>query len=329
MSYHEPRHSMNVVTRRTGLTSHAVRVWEKRYNAVSPGRTDSNRRLYSDADIDRLRLLHAVTLAGHSIGTVAHAGNEQLEQLLKDAAHLKPLARSIDPAVAAGGVEDSALRVDLMHRAQEAIQSFRDIDLENVLREANAVLSRPILLDELLAPLLEWLGENWRSGRLRVAHEHFASAIIRHFLITLRSTYAPHEAAPVIAVTTPIGQHHELGALIVAETAASEGWHVVYLGAAMPAEDLGLIARETRAAAIALSIVYPLDDPQLARDLRELDKRYLPADTALIVGGSGAQAYRSVLDETCAKPVRDMTELRRVLAQVREARARNLLSSIN
>jgi DNA-binding transcriptional MerR regulator/methylmalonyl-CoA mutase cobalamin-binding subunit len=325
MSYHEPRHSMSVVTRRTGLTSHAVRVWEKRYNAVSPGRTGTNRRLYSDADIDRLRLLHAVTLAGHSIGTVAHAGNEQLEQLLKDAAHLKPLLRTVESP---SGVEEGGLRDALFARACAAIEGFEDVALEQVLREANAVFSRPILLDQLLTPLLEWLGQGWQSGRLRVAHEHFSSALIRNFLITLRSSYGPQESAPVLVVATPVGQHHEIGALIVAEIAASEGWHVVYMGPGLPAEDIGLIARARHAAAIALSIVYPTDDPQLARDLRELDRRYLPADTALIVGGSGAAGYRAVLEETGAQVVTDMESLRRVLAAAREQRARNVLSSI-
>ena len=57
----EKKYAMKVVTRRTGLTSHAIRVWEKRYNAVEPERTDTNRRLYSEADIERLIDLHRAT----------------------------------------------------------------------------------------------------------------------------------------------------------------------------------------------------------------------------------------------------------------------------
>lgn len=329
MSYLEPRHTMSVITRRTGLTSHAVRVWEKRYNAVTPGRTDTNRRLYSDADIDRLRLLHAATMAGHSIGTIAHATNAQLEQLLNDASNLQPLKRPLSDTAKSSGADAEDMLQALQLRARASIEGLKDIELDAVLGEANALLSRPMLLDKFLAPLLDWLGQSWHAGKLRVTHEHFASAIIRHFLITLRSSYAPQKNAPVLVVTTPVGQYHEIGALIVAEVAASEGWHVIYMGAALPAEDIGLIARETGAAAIALSILYPPDDPMLARDLRELDKRYLPAETALIVGGQGAAAYGAVLDETSAMRVADMVELRAVLAQVRQQRGRDLLSSMS
>ncbi len=325
MSYNEPRHSMSVVTRRTGLTSHAIRVWEKRYNAVEPQRTDTNRRLYSDADIDRLRLLHAATLNGHTLSQIAHRTIAELEDLLRDVAHLPALGRTSQAEAATNG--DASNMEHMLAAARAAIETLDDSRLERVLREANTALPRPMLLDSIVSPLMEWLGQAWRKGALRVTHEHFASAIIRNFLITLRSSYAVQDSAPVIVVATPIGQHHEIGALVAAETAASEGWHVVYMGIGLPAEDIGFIARESRAAAVALSIVYPPDDPELSRDLRELDRAYLPAGVTLLVGGSGAAAYRAVLDETSAKLIADMVALRDALHNIRATRTRNVQSA--
>ena len=48
----EHDHPIQVVVRRTGLSPHVIRVWEKRYDAVVPTRTPTNRRRYSDADAD-------------------------------------------------------------------------------------------------------------------------------------------------------------------------------------------------------------------------------------------------------------------------------------
>ena len=79
---HEQGHPIRVVARRTGLTSHVIRVWEKRYGAVSPLRTPTNRRLYSDRDVERLQLLHRAILAGHSIGQIAQLPNERLRALV-------------------------------------------------------------------------------------------------------------------------------------------------------------------------------------------------------------------------------------------------------
>src|SRR5262245_25366803 len=78
----EQGYPIRAVARRTGLTSHVIRVWEKRYGAVSPMRTPTNRRLYSDTDVERLRLLHQATLAGHSIGQIAQLPNERLQALV-------------------------------------------------------------------------------------------------------------------------------------------------------------------------------------------------------------------------------------------------------
>src|SRR5919107_4915681 len=78
-----PRHPMRVVTRRTGLSADVLRVWEKRYGVVTPSRSDTGRRLYSDTDIERLRLLHRATLAGRSIGQVAGLSTPALLELAR------------------------------------------------------------------------------------------------------------------------------------------------------------------------------------------------------------------------------------------------------
>ena len=80
----DPRHPIKVVARRTGLTPDVLRVWEKRYRAVSPTRLDTGRRLYSDADVERLLLLRRATLAGRRIGQVAKMPNAELEPLVVD-----------------------------------------------------------------------------------------------------------------------------------------------------------------------------------------------------------------------------------------------------
>lgn len=77
------RHPMRVVTRRTGLSADLLRVWEKRYDVVKPGRSSGGRRLYSDADIERLRLLYRATLAGRGIGQVAALSTPALVALVR------------------------------------------------------------------------------------------------------------------------------------------------------------------------------------------------------------------------------------------------------
>jgi hypothetical protein len=88
------------------------------------------------------------------------------------------------------------------------------------------------------------------------------------------------DQAPILVVATPGGQVHELGALLVGTTAANLGWQVTYLGASLPAAEIAGAARQKGARAVALSLVYPEDDPQLASELAPL-RESLPGEVNL------------------------------------------------
>ena len=45
------KYRIGAVTKLTGLSADVVRVWERRYGAVRPVRSEAGTRLYSDADI--------------------------------------------------------------------------------------------------------------------------------------------------------------------------------------------------------------------------------------------------------------------------------------
>jgi DNA-binding transcriptional MerR regulator len=70
------------VARYVGVSTHALRAWERRYGTVEPQRTPGGSRLYDAAQIDRLKTLKDLTNYGHSIGEVARLSLEELKRLL-------------------------------------------------------------------------------------------------------------------------------------------------------------------------------------------------------------------------------------------------------
>lgn len=70
------------VSKLVGMPIPTIRMWERRYGAVTPARSTGNGRLYSRADITRLALLKAAVDAGHAIGTVATLSDEQIQSRL-------------------------------------------------------------------------------------------------------------------------------------------------------------------------------------------------------------------------------------------------------
>ena len=153
------------------------------------------------------------------------------------------------------------------------------------------------------------VGEGCASGRLRIAHEHLATAIVRAFLDPMRSAYPAGESAPGIVVATPVFQHHELGALLIAATARSEGWRTTYLGANLPAEEIAMTARHRSARLVALSITFPGDDQKLGSELGRL-RRLLPEQVSVIAGGTSAADYDGELSEIGATRLTDPASFR-------------------
>ncbi len=307
---HEKRHPIQVAARRAGLSPHVLRAWEKRYgDVVAPGRSAGGRRLYSDADIERLRLLHEATRAGRRIGDVAGVSTRDLEALVAEDTltgqlpsdqHPAPIAVSTHEYVSEG--IDAALKLD-------------EPQLERVLEQS--VLSLPLLrwINEVLVPLMVQIGHMWSEGTLDPGHEHFVSTIVSRRMASVVASLSTAVDAPRVLITTPGGTRHEIGALLAAMNAAAEGWHVTYLGSDLPAKDIAAAAHRVDAACVCLSIVYPTNDQQVHDELKAL-RRELDDSVAMVIGGRAAGTYTKTIEEIGANVVQDLAGLKGVLEEL-------------
>jgi methanogenic corrinoid protein MtbC1 len=291
---------------------------------VKPSRSEGGRRLYSDADIERLRLLYRATLAGRSIGQVAELSAEALTALVRQDAAADAEAEGASHGAPGSEFMTSPPAPGYLADCIRYVERLDGPGLDATLRRAAVALPAAVLLDGVVVPLLERLGTGWREGTLRLAHGHLASAVLRRLLERVIESASSPLATANLVVATPVGQVHEFGALIVAATAAAEGWRVTYLGTDLPAEDIAEAAARTRARAVALSVVFAAGDPALGDELRRL-RTALPKDVALVVGGAAASAYTEVLDDIGAARVTDLAVFRLQLRTLRRAqRARAL-----
>lgn len=304
------RHTIKAVALKTGLSPHVIRVWERRYKAVEPLRSDTNRRLYSDEDIERLYLLRRATKAGESIGQIAGLSTVELRKLVNTGIGRPP---SIVREYAEGGQAGNP--VQYFRLCIDAVRRLDAEELEYHLLQASSGLSRPVLFEQVLEPLMYKIGDMWRDGVLTTVHEHLASAVVRSFLgAILQSEHRP-ESGPVLIVTTPAGQLHEFGALMAAIAASSIGWRVIYLGPDSPAEDVARAARQSRARAVALSIIHPADDPHVGQEIVKLG-RLLESDMTLFIGGRGSAGYRDIIESIGAIPVTDLNQFQSRLESI-------------
>lgn len=93
-------YAIGAVARLTGISTHTLRIWERRYGAVIAERTDSGRRVYSRRDVEKLGLLKILVDRGFSIGQIANLDLEELrarrDEVVRQANDLQ-LARADQP----------------------------------------------------------------------------------------------------------------------------------------------------------------------------------------------------------------------------------------
>jgi DNA-binding transcriptional MerR regulator len=76
------QYAIGVVARRTQTHPETIRVWERRYELIVPGRSETGRRLYSENDIAKLTLVKRLTELGHSVSSLAKLSTDELRDRL-------------------------------------------------------------------------------------------------------------------------------------------------------------------------------------------------------------------------------------------------------
>lgn len=291
-----PRHPIGVASERTGLTPDVIRVWERRYGVVEPARDGGGQRLYSDRDVERLRLLRRATEGGRSIGQVVGLEPTALAELVREDEAAREAQREAPPVSTVEELEAKAMALD-------------GAGLESSLRRSLLALGLAGFAEEVASPLLRRLGDGWHAGRVTPAQEHLASVTVRRVLESVRDNRVD---GPVVVVGTFTGDRHETGALMAGAAASLAGWRVVYLGPDLPVDDLVDAAEWTSAGAVCASVVYAPKPDEVVSRFRELRSR-LPDRVTVYAGGTGAGPLLDRLERLGVRCPADVTGFREAL----------------
>ncbi len=235
------RYPIRAVARMTGLPLDTLRAWERRYAVVAPARGDRG-RLYTDADVQRLKHLAALVDAGHAIGAIAGLSDAELARLAAAAGH------ETRPAVTAAIDLEPLLR---------ALKQYELPAIDQLLTRHALLLPANQLIFAVVLPALREVGSRWESGAIRPAHEHLASAVIRSVLGGVLRTMPRVPDGPTVVLATVSGERHELGLLCAAVLASHAGCAVFYHGPDLPAADIVHAATYLEADILLLATTIP------------------------------------------------------------------------
>jgi MerR family transcriptional regulator, light-induced transcriptional regulator len=197
------------LSRRLGVSDYVLRAWESRYGLLQPARSAGGFRLYTEADMLRVRQMQ-----GHLARGLAAA--EAARAVLEEDARPGRAARPDRLPVAA---------VDSVGALRQALDTFDEPAAQAVFDRLVADLSLSAALREIVLPYLAELGERWQRGTATIAQEHFASNLIRGRLAGLAATL-PGTLEPLAAQLAALAEVAPLmlaGAAVVPQLAAAAG----------------------------------------------------------------------------------------------------------
>lgn len=254
------------LSRRVGVSTDTLRVWERRYGLLRPRRTTGNARLYSAVDEARVRLMQRYI---DQRIPPAQAAQLSLAARFSLRGGSRPEPRADDVLVAAG-------------QLRQALNNFDEAGADQALEQMLAEYSTVAVMQRVLLPYLHDVGERWESGRTTVAQEHFASNFVLFRLAALSRGWDRGLGPRALLACAP-GEQHIIGLLCFGIALHRHGWRIAFLGAATPTDMLRAAASELRPDLITVCSYMP---GALTSELGRL--RQLAADWPLAIAGPGA-----------------------------------------
>ncbi len=270
------------LSRRTGITTHTLRMWEKRYDSPKSIRLPSGHRRYLPQEIERLRAVARTIKLGFRAGKVVGGTLEELHNLMG--------FESKRSSRVPHSTESDLLQQQYDSKINQWLDWISEFDEENLNIEIHREwgLQGPLsFITNLASPLITQIGKKWECGDFTVAQEHFATEILSNFLGNRWRRQNERKPGKTAILATLPGENHLLGLQMCAVVMSTTDWKIVSLGLDTPEEDIVATVNQCGSPLLCVSVSgwYGASraKPILWRLRKELNRR-----TNIVVGGGGA-----------------------------------------
>jgi len=207
----------------SGIKAHTIRIWEKRYNLLTPERTDTNIRTYTLASLQKLLNITLLYHNGHKISKIAKIPEDEIPLIVRE-------------IVAKNSTKHHAINAFKL-----AMINFDQTIFFNTYNSLINVKSFREVFKETFIPLLNELGLLWQTDTISPAHEHFITSLIKqkiHLNTEKLQHLKPTKTDKVFVAYLPENEIHEIGLLYLNYEIILRGYKSIYLGQTIPMENL-------------------------------------------------------------------------------------------
>jgi DNA-binding transcriptional MerR regulator len=225
------QYSIKELEHLSGIKAHTLRIWEQRYGVLTPKRTETNIRYYTDEDLKRILNIALLNKMGLRIGQISLMNDAEINEAI--ACHSTTCDMHYELHIN-----------DLTH----AMIALDELYFE---KKINTCILQHGLFATMLKvvyPFLEKIGVMWMTGNINPAQEHFISNLIRQKLIVAidGQIVSYNEKSKHYLLFLPDGELHELSLLFLCFVLKSNNHKVTYLGASVPTKDVAAVIEYTK-----------------------------------------------------------------------------------
>lgn len=213
-----------------GIKPHTIRIWEQRYEALRPFRSEGNTRYYDNTQLRRLLNITSLSALGYKVSELCTMKDDQLFRLINEVQGNNHITKRQEYYIS---------------RLIAAAMNYDEAAFEKIFGHCLLQFSMKEFYRHLLYPMLDRMGMMWAGNEIPPANEHFISNLLRQKLFTaIDGLDAPSRSEKKWICFLPENEFHELGLLFATYMIRSKGFHAIYMGSNVPLESLITAAKD-------------------------------------------------------------------------------------
>mgnify|MGYP000879292437 CR=1 FL=1 len=260
-------YSIKDLERISGIKAHTLRIWEQRYNIISPNRTDTNIRHYSDEDLKSVLNIGILNNCGYKISKIAKMQKEEIS-----ASVVEITGNNFD-----ANVQIDNLIIAMTEMDEDRFEKFLSA---NILRSG---FEKTFL--EILHPFMVKVGVLWLTNSINPAQEHFISNLVRQKLIAAidGTVIAGNQETAKCLLYLPENELHEINLLFANLILKKNGFKTIYLGQSVPYSDIKMVCDLHKPEYLITVITCSMSDMSVEEYVHQLSKDF--NDQKIVLSG--------------------------------------------
>ena len=273
--------SISQLSQFSGIKPHTIRIWEQRYNALEPHRSEGNTRYYDGSQLRRLLNIVSLSGTGKKISKLCSLSDEELFKLRVEYE------------------DDAGLKKDYEYFISQLISggmSYDEINFEKTFSHCLLRFGLQKTYIEIIYPMLDRIGLMWSINNIPPSQEHYISNLLRQKMFTAIDSMPPDTSTnETWLLFLPEDELHELGLLFANYFLRSRGKRVIYLGPNVPLSSVENTLNDLQIDYLMLFLVHKDLPERVEEYFRNLRK--IAGKRKIYVAGGGVSSDSFKSDE--------------------------------